>query len=146
MNPRPLIHEALRTAVRLRCPNCGRGGLFRRWFRMFPRCPNCRLSYFREEGYYLGAMFLNFILSALLITAIYLALLLLPFPSFTDVSTNRQVLLWIIFGVLLSLFLMRFAYSLWLSLDFWIAPWLPEHPSEIERECAADSPSHPGSR
>ena len=113
---------------------------------MFPRCPNCRLSYFREEGYYLGAMFLNFILSALLITAIYLALLLLQFPSFTDVSTNRQVLLWIIFGVLLSLFLMRFAYSLWLSLDFWIAPWLPEHPSEIERECAADSPSRHSSR
>lgn len=146
MNPRPPILEALGAAVRLRCPNCGRGKLFRRWLRMFRRCPVCGLSYFREEGYYLGAMFLNFILSALLIIAIYLALLPLPFPSLTNVSTNRQVLLWILFGILLSLSLMRLSYSLWLSLDFWIAPWLPEHPSEIEREASEDSSSGVDSR
>ena len=31
-------------AVRLRCPNCGRGKLFESWFRMHDHCPICRLK------------------------------------------------------------------------------------------------------
>ena len=92
---------------------------------MRPECASCGLFYFREEGYFLGAMFLNFILSALLIIAIYVFLLPLPAPAFTDVSTNRQVLIWILFGGLICLALMRHSYSLWLAMDFWFSPWAP---------------------
>ncbi len=127
---RPLLRETIRRALRLRCPNCGRGLLFRRWFAMRPECTICWLSYFREEGYYLGAMFLNFIFSALLIIFIYCVLLLLRFSTLTDVSTTRQVLAWIGFGTFLCLGLVRHSYSLWLGLDFWISPWLPTPPSD----------------
>ena len=74
-------------------------------------------------------MFLNFILAAMIITAIYLVLLLFPLSSLTDVSTNRQVLLWILFGVALCLALMRHSYSLWIGVDFWIGPWSAEKPA-----------------
>jgi uncharacterized protein (DUF983 family) len=127
---RPPLRETIRRALHLRCPNCGRGLLFRRWFAMRPECTICWLSYFREEGYYLGAMFLNFILSTLLVILIYFALLLLRFSALTDVSTTRQVLVWIGFGAILCLGLVRHSYSLWLGLDFWISPWPPSPPPE----------------
>ena len=28
---------------------------------MLPRCPECGLSYFPEQGYYVGAMIINYI-------------------------------------------------------------------------------------
>ena len=131
MNRRPPLRETLAHAARLRCPNCGRGRLFSGWFRMRPECPSCGLFYFREEGYFLGAMFLNFIASSLLIIGIYGVLLLLPLSALTDVSTNRQVVLWILFGGMLCLALMRHSYSLWFAMDYWFSPWPPGPPPEV---------------
>lgn len=42
------------------CPNCGSGGLFRRWLTMRDRCPRCGLRFEREEGFFLGAYVVNF--------------------------------------------------------------------------------------
>ena len=36
------------------CPNCGSGGLFRRWFRMAERCPRCGYRFVREDGFHFG--------------------------------------------------------------------------------------------
>jgi len=91
---------------------------------MKQECPVCRLAYFRESGYFLGAMFLNFIVSAVLIVVIY-SLLLLVAPKLTDISTNPRFLAWMAFAVIFSLALMRHSYSLWLSIDYWIGPWKP---------------------
>jgi len=44
-----------------RCPMCGGGGLFIRWFTLRERCPTCGLRFDRkpEEGFFLGAYTLN---------------------------------------------------------------------------------------
>ena len=91
---------------------------------MKQECPLCHLSYFRESGYYLGAMFLNFIVSAMLLVPFYFLLLLVA-PQITDISTNSRFLAWMAFAVIFSLSLMRHSYSLWLSIDHWIGPWKP---------------------
>ena len=49
----------LRGLVR-RCPRCGSGGVFHRWFSMRERCPRCDLAFEREEGFFLGAFVINF--------------------------------------------------------------------------------------
>lgn len=51
---------AARGAV-ARCPLCGGGGLFTRWFTLRERCPTCGLRFDRkpEEGFFLGAYTLN---------------------------------------------------------------------------------------
>jgi uncharacterized protein (DUF983 family) len=49
-----------------RCPNCGAYGLFAGLLTMQSRCPHCSLLFEREEGFFLGAMVVNYILSALL--------------------------------------------------------------------------------
>ena len=121
---RPSLRLIFRRAARLRCPNCGRGELFRGIFRMKPRCAECGLSYFPEQGYYLGAMIINYVATIFIVVMIFLVSLL--FPDFTRLTTNEKISLWILFAVSLSLALMRHAYSFWLGLDFWVKPRQPE--------------------
>jgi uncharacterized protein (DUF983 family) len=118
--------QIVRRAARLRCPNCGRGRLFRGVFRMLNRCPECGLSYFPEQGYYVGAMIINYVATTAVVVAIFLLTTL--FRDFTTLSVNSKILLWMAFAVALSLLLMRHAYSFWLGIDFWIKPRQPDAP------------------
>ena len=93
---------------------------------MYPKCPECGLSFYPEQGYYLGAMIINYIVTTALILGIFLLSLL--FQDFTSLTTNEKIVLWIAFAVVLSLALMRHAYSFWLGLDFWVKPRTPEPP------------------
>jgi uncharacterized protein (DUF983 family) len=127
---RPPVTRALADALWQRCPNCHRGRLFCGWLnRMFPRCPVCGLSYFRESGYYLGGMILTYIFAVMVLIPVYLATLLLPgVPAVTSLSDNQKFVLWLLFTILLSVLFVRPAYSLWLALDFWVDPWTPQEP------------------
>jgi uncharacterized protein (DUF983 family) len=42
-----------------RCPACGGGHIFHRWFRMEQRCPTCTLLFERVEGHWIGSLGLN---------------------------------------------------------------------------------------
>ena len=121
------IREALATGFRLRCPRCRTGTLFAGVFRMKKKCPLCGLSYFREPGYYIGAMILNYAVMAVLVLVLYLVSLDFPLQMPWDATT--RLFLWMGVGVALSLLMMRHAYSLWLSLDYWFEPW-PEEEAE----------------
>ena len=90
---------------------------------MLPRCPQCRLAYFRESGYFIGAMIIDYGLTSILVTAVYLALF--PVPNLTGFSMNTKIAAWLGFAIVVSLGLMRHSYSFWLALDFWIEPWEP---------------------
>lgn len=90
---------------------------------MLPRCPACGLSYFPEQGYYVGAMIINYIVTTACVVVIFLLSLL--FRDFTKLSTNEKILLWMSFAIAVSLVLMRHSYSFWLGLDFWVKPRPP---------------------
>src|SRR5665213_845817 len=125
---RPPIRPAIANALRCRCPNCRQGGVFRAWpNRVWAHCPVCGLSFFRESGYYLAGMIFTYIATAFVLLAAYLLSLLLP--QLTTLSENAKFALWSLFAILLTILFVRPAYSFWLSLDFWIDPWLPGKPS-----------------
>ena len=84
----------------------------------------CGLSYFRESGYYLGGMIITYILTAFIIVGLYLISLALP--GMGRFSEDVTFAFWGCLAISLVLVLMRPAYSLWLSLDFWIDPWEPD--------------------
>ena len=115
--------QIVRRAAHWRCPNCGRGRLFRGVFRMLLRCPECGLSYFPEQGYYVGAMIINYVATTAVVVGIFLLSLLVP--DFTTLTTNSKILVWMSFAIALSLLLVRHSYSLWLGIDFWIKPRQP---------------------
>lgn len=99
---------------------------------MFRECPRCGLAYFRESGYYVGAMIINYALTAVVVTAAYLLLLLVP--DLPGVPHNAKIALWLAFAVVVSLSLMQHSYSFWLALDFWLDPWKPQTPSTASLE------------
>jgi uncharacterized protein (DUF983 family) len=117
---RPPLQQIVGRAAHWRCPNCGRGRLFRGVFRMLLACPECGLSYFPEQGYYVGAMIINYVVTTAVVVAIFLVSLLVP--DFTTLSINSKILVWMAFAIVLSLLLVRHSYSLWLGIDFWIKP------------------------
>jgi len=117
------LHEARRIsyptvlwrAWRLRCPRCGRRRLFKNWISMYPRCTACGLKYHREPGYFLGSIYVNYGLTALLVTIGYLVL------AFTEVVSPQAALAIVMtFAVLFPIWFFRYARSLWLGFDqFW---------------------------
>lgn len=52
----------LRWGATLRCPRCGQGKLFERYFTLVDDCPGCGLHFEREQGYFAGALAVNIIL------------------------------------------------------------------------------------
>ena len=107
--------------VRQLCPRCREGKIFRRsgFLRpaMHERCPACGLKFEREEGYFLGAMYIGYGLALAAISL--LALLLWAAMRWPFQRT-------VIGGVLLFLpmapFLTVMARVLWIYLDQAVDP------------------------
>src|SRR5438046_2660947 len=65
--------------LRQRCPRCFAGKVYRGLLDMNETCPVCGLRFEREEGYFTGAMYISYLLSLVLVFAIFGILwLLLP--------------------------------------------------------------------
>src|SRR3954470_7996123 len=62
-------------ALRLRCPLCGQGRLFRGWLTMHKQCPQCGATFEREPGFFLGSIYINYGLTALIVAIVYPVLL-----------------------------------------------------------------------
>ena len=79
-SPGPYTHVT--RALRLRCPNCGSGDLFRRWVHMKEACPGCGLLLDRgERDYFIGAYTLNFIGAEVFIVLGAAVVLLATWPA-----------------------------------------------------------------
>jgi uncharacterized protein (DUF983 family) len=113
--------ESLRRGFRLRCPRCGLGRLVQGVFRMRRECPVCGLDYFREPGYYVGAMIINYGITVVLIVATYLLAGLMPMKWHS--SPDLKILVWIAASIIVSLCLVPLSRSLWLAVDYWVEPW-----------------------
>ena len=104
----------------LRCPNCGKGKLFRRGFTMYQKCPVCGWTFEREEGYWTGAIAVN-----LAITELLLACIVVPLAVSLALS-HQPITLLLIIGLplpfILPLLFFRHAKSLWMTIDFIIHP------------------------
>src|SRR5690606_2944625 len=110
--PRPSLETLLGRAARLSCPRCGQERLFRRWFAMHPQCPNCRLTFERGHGYYLGSIYINYGLTAILLFTLYMSL------HFGVGWSNRQLAIPLgAFCVIFPLVMFRFARAFWLAMD-----------------------------
>lgn len=104
-------------ALRLRCPFCGEGKLFIGPFRMNERCPHCNTKLEREPGFYLGSIYFNYGLTALISAIVY------PILLINKVLPERQ-LQWIVmaFVIVFPLWFFRYARSLWLGFDQFADP------------------------
>jgi uncharacterized protein (DUF983 family) len=99
-------------AARLRCPACGKGPLFRGWFRMHDSCSECGASFRRESGFYLGSIYINYGITVIVTGALYALLVLVG-------GTAHETALTICLAVAVAfpILFFRHARSLLLALD-----------------------------
>jgi uncharacterized protein (DUF983 family) len=104
------------------CPRCRMGRIFRySIFRGFPkmieRCPSCDLKFEREEGYFLGAMYISY---GLALVTIAIITVLLRF--FTNWSIVKDIVWAIVLFLPLAPTLTLLSRVLWIYLDQAIDP------------------------
>ena len=98
--PRPLEAatpaRVLSRALRLVCPRCGGAPLYAGPFRMHEVCVVCGLRYERAPGYFVGAIYVNYAVTA-------------------------AVALGVTLGALVPLAFFRYSRSLWLCLEYLVS-------------------------
>ncbi len=106
------MNPTLVRAVRLRCPRCGEGRLFRGLFQMNESCSACGASFKREQGFYLGSIYINYGATVIGTGALY-ALLVLGI----DWSHKAALAACLVAAVVFPIWFFRWARSLLLALD-----------------------------
>lgn len=109
-----------RNAFRLRCPVCKEGKIFRGWFGLEERCPNCGVDVVREDGFLLGSIYFNYGSTGVLMTAGYLL------GRFWLELPDRTLLAGLtLFGAIYPLFFLRYARASFMCFDQYFNPRFP---------------------
>jgi uncharacterized protein (DUF983 family) len=109
-----LVAGALGRGIRKRCPRCGRGRLFRRWFSIVERCPGCGLRFEREEGYWVGAVIVNFAVTEMAFAVVFAAGLAISWP---DVPWGWLTFVAVAVNAVVPLIFYPFSKTIWMALD-----------------------------
>jgi len=88
---------------------------------MLHNCPECRLRYEREQGYFLGAIYLNYAATVGIAVAGYFML-----GTYAGLLLGPQLALWGTFCIVFPLWAFRYSKSLWLALDYFFDPDVPQ--------------------
>ena len=94
-----------------------RNSIWRAVPKMFERCPVCDLQFEREPGYFLGAMYVSFVLGLVVVAGIAVVLWVATGWGFTKVTTWAVVLF-----LPLAPAITLFARVLWIYLDQTVDP------------------------
>ncbi len=102
--------------LRLRCPVCREGPLFRSLLSMHRNCPRCGVPFEREHGYYLNSMFIAYVLGFLVIvpSAVLLAMRNVSVALFAAIIIAETIIVWPL--------IFRYARSLWVHVDQLLDP------------------------
>ena len=106
-----------RRAVRLRCPRCGETPLFRGWFSMARECALCGLVFERAQGYFVGAIYINYAVSSVIAVGGFFVLW-----AWFDLPTRWQFAIWVPFLIVFPLWFFRYSRSLWLAIEYLVNP------------------------
>jgi uncharacterized protein (DUF983 family) len=109
-----------------RCPRCGSGNLFQRWFRIRERCPRCGLRLEREEGGFLGAMTINYIVTAGVWVVLLVVWLVVDLP---DLHVAALTIASLAIAGLFPLLFWPFSKTIWASVDYLIYRTSPDYSS-----------------
>jgi uncharacterized protein (DUF983 family) len=111
----------LRGALR-RCPVCGQGKLFHRWFSMVETCPRCGFRFERIDGHWVGSLGMNTIVTFGALLVVVVLGLVLDHPDF-----NVALLTALAVGTagLVPLVFFPFSRTIWTAIDLAMRPLEP---------------------
>lgn len=108
-------------ALLLRCPRCGRRGIWRSWFKIKHACPTCGLVLERgeSEDYWLGAYMFNLVAAELVSVATAMVVIIALWPH---VPWNFVWGLSVVLAIAMPVLFFPFARDLWLAFDLMFRP------------------------
>ncbi|HVF43055.1 MAG TPA: hypothetical protein VM936_08595 [Pyrinomonadaceae bacterium] len=108
---RPELLKTLARGLRLRCPACGESNVFRAPFQVRHHCPACLALFQREEGFFVGAIMLNVVVTE--------GAVMLAFGLCMLAAGGGALTLPVLFAValLFPLLFYHHSWSLWLAGD-----------------------------
>jgi uncharacterized protein (DUF983 family) len=117
----------LARGLRRRCPRCGAGDLFPSLLTIHDPCPRCGLVFEREEGYWLGAMIMAFVIIESVFALVFVATMLATWP---DVPWNALLIVGIAVTAVMPIVISPWTRTLWMAVDraFLPEPDRPEPP------------------
>jgi len=118
--------------LRMRCPICGSGKLFRGYFDNPERCQSCGYFFLRECGYFLPHVPIGYCFTVLAGLGSW------PILYYLFGIRNPAVTLTIIVAVtlLFGVWFVRYSKVLWLALDLTL---YPPHPGDFESKGRQES-------
>ena len=109
-------------SVLKRCPICGAGKLFTRWFRMKERCPRCEYLFEREEGFFLGAYVINLAIAQSMVILLAIVPLIVRMANDPDASIAPFVAGGIVGAVLAPVIFYPWSKTIWTAFDLMLRP------------------------
>ena len=84
---------------------------------MAPSCALCGLAFERAQGYWVGAIYVNYAVTVMIALAGSLGLW-----GLAGVSTTAQLWFWLPFVIVFPLWFFRYSRSLWLAAELLLNP------------------------
>jgi uncharacterized protein (DUF983 family) len=111
------LSERLQAILSQKCPVCFHGSVFLRGITMRDLCPVCGLRFEREQGYWLGALYVAYGLAVPILSVFTLLLW-----QFTPWGVSRSFLVAMLVFFPLSPIVFRYSRVVWMHLDQLLDP------------------------
>ena len=131
LSPKVGMATVLLRGLRKRCPRCGERDIFVSWFRLHRECPRCQLRFEREEGGFLGAMTLNYLVA---IGALVVMLAICVALTVPDVPVVPLLLASAVVLVVLPLWFYPRSKVLWAAIEFLVHRSDPDYRPPVVRD------------
>jgi uncharacterized protein (DUF983 family) len=122
---------ALFRGFRKRCPRCGDPDTFVSWFHPKRSCPRCELRFAKEEGGFLGAMTLNYLVAIGLWLVVLIVGIVVTVP---DVPVVPLMLLSAVVLISVPLWFYPRSKMIWAAVEFLVLQGEPEYRPPVARD------------
>ncbi|HEX6581605.1 MAG TPA: DUF983 domain-containing protein [Actinomycetota bacterium] len=134
--PQPSFHEvssigAITRGFRKRCPRCGERDAFVTWFQTRTACPRCDLRFAKEEGGFLGAMTLNYVVAIGIWLIVLVVGIILTVP---DVPVAALLVASAIVLIGVPLWFYPRSKMIWAAVEFLVLRGTPEYRPPVARD------------
>ena len=117
--------------LRKRCPRCGERETFVSWFQIRTTCPRCELRFAREEGGFLGAMTLNYMIAIGIWIVVLVVGIMLTAP---DVAVMPLLIASAVVLIGVPLWFYPRSKMIWAAVEYLVLRATPDYRPPVERD------------
>ena len=118
----------LTAVLKLKCPHCLNGSVFKKPLKMYPDCPHCGIHFEREEGYFMMSVFVGYVMSFFIAVPTLIIMYLTMTPTIWEYVFGALLVL-----LIFSPLVFHYARVVWMHLDELMDP---RRPDELEKAAA----------